>query len=282
MGGTCKRTRIKLGTARLNWFWLDPSVTVSLFAFSDLIWQSERWTQRNLIVRWAGLSKWTLQPQRLIVVLGEIQSDLARIWYMLSRNIFSHWSSASLSPHCDITADQSQPKLIVKMVLKPKGIPKNQESPLASDPLQDLVPPFKNGNDCISKSDLGNCEKPKSLANLTNDTNQNRVKENSTDDANLSYNTKSEELSLNSNSGSKSLSNSEEISENRSLSKSDSKSESSLNDLSFSFDLETDTPPLTRLTEQEDSAKVLRVFPKSYSDNVWFLLCCCDQMLRVV
>ena len=170
------------------------------------------------------------------------------------------------------------------MVLKPKEIPKNQESPLASDPLQDLVPPFKNGNDCISKSDLGNCEKPKSLANLTNDTNQNRVKENSTDDANLSYNTKSEELSLNSNSGSKSLSNSEEISENRSLSKilsnfeeisknrslskSDSKSESSLNDLNFSFDLETDTPPLTRLTEQEDSAKVLRVFPKSYSDNV--------------
>ena len=170
------------------------------------------------------------------------------------------------------------------MVLKPKEIPKNQESPLASDPLQDLVPPFKDGNDCISKSDLGNCEKPKSLANLTNDTNQNRVKENSTDDANLSYNTKSEELSLNSNSGSKSLSNSEEISENRSLSKSlsnfeeisenrslsksDSKSESSLNDLSFSFDLETDTPPLTRLTEQEDSAKVLRVFPKSYSDNV--------------
>ena len=154
------------------------------------------------------------------------------------------------------------------MVLKPKEIPKNQESPLASDPLQDLVPPFKNGNDCISKSDPGNCEKPKSLANLTNDTNQNRVKENSTDDANLSYNTKSEELSLNSNSGSKSLSNFEEISENRSLSKSDSKSESSLNDLSFSFDLETDTPPLTRLTEQEDSAKVLRVFPKSYSDNV--------------
>ena len=154
------------------------------------------------------------------------------------------------------------------MVLKPKEIPTNQESPLASDPLQDLVPPFKDGNDCISKSDLGNCEKPKSLANLTNDTNQNRVKENSTDDANLSYNTKSEELSLNSNSGIKSLSNSEEISENRSLSKSDSKSESSLNDLSFSFDLETDTPPLTRLTEQEDSAKVLRVFPKSYSDNV--------------
>ena len=134
------------------------------------------------------------------------------------------------------------------MVLKPKEIPKNKESPLASSALpSDLLLPFKNRTESISKSDF---DKPKSLANVINNASLNE-EESLTDDANLSGDANSEELSLSSVSGSKSEINSEELSEKKSV----FKSESSLNDCSFSIDLKSEAPSPQ---EQPDCEKVVK------------------------
>ena len=150
------------------------------------------------------------------------------------------------------------------MVLKPKEIPKNKESPLASSALpSDLLLPFKNRTESISKSDF---DKPKSLANVINNASLNE-EESLTDDANLSGDANSEELSLSSVSGSKSEINSEELSLNGIASKSEInseelsqkksvfKSESSLNDCSFSIDLKSEAPSPQ---EQPDCEKVVK------------------------
>ena len=137
------------------------------------------------------------------------------------------------------------------MVLKPNEIPQKKESPFASAP--DLPPPFKNSTD--SKPEI---DKLEGSANGTNDASLNE-EESLTDDANLTDDTNSEELSL-TRTANKSEKNSEELSLNRVA----SKSESSLNDCSFSFDLESEAPSPT---EQADCAKVL-LFLQSPSPNI--------------
>ena len=127
------------------------------------------------------------------------------------------------------------------MVLKPKETPKIKESPFASAPPRDLPPSFENSTDNISKSDIDK------LKGSANDTSLNE-EESLTDDANLTDDTNSEELSL-TRTANKSERNSEELSLNRIA----SKSESSLNDCSFSFDLESET---SSPQEQADCAKV--------------------------
>ena len=138
------------------------------------------------------------------------------------------------------------------MVLKPKEIPQN-----SSALSRDLPPPH-----CISKSDI---DKLKNSADENDDANLNE-EQCSTDDANLSDDANSEELSLTSVDGSTSEINAEELSLKRIVFKSESnsvelpenksvsKSESSLNDCSFSFDLESEA---LSPQEQADCEKVV-------------------------